>query len=99
MRRGFTPDEDEWLRNNLTGLTYTDMARHLGRDIVTIKRRLVLLDLADFDTPKLQPSQTSKTRMWNRPCLRCKSTELRPHNKYLCTNCSRRADELSSSLG
>ena len=55
----------------------------------TLKRILVREDMADFEGAKyaLSPSHRTQTKMWKRPCIRCKSEVERPKWQYICDKC------------
>ena len=69
--------------------TYRAMAKSMGCCTDTLKRILVREDMADFEGAKyaLSPSHRTQTKMWKRPCIRCKSEVERPKWQYICDKC------------
>lgn len=83
----FNPDQIEWIEKNLDILTLSQMAKELGVCVDTFKRKLVKLGLKEFDGAKFVPPRDFTASFWSRPCIRCKSTNLRPKNQYICSKC------------
>lgn len=76
-----------WLRENHKSLTLNQMAREVGCCVDTLKRILVREGLQDFDGAKFAPKREAHTKLWERPCMRCKDTTPRARNLYLCDGC------------
>ena len=62
------------------------MADYLQCDVTTLRRILVRHNLAIFNGSKY--AIAPETITWNRPCMKCKSTETRPKNQYICDTCT-----------
>lgn len=87
----------DWLADQIGKIPYTQMARHIGIDVVTLKRILMREGLAEFEGAKYTPAPTPP-QMWTRPCISCGCTKPRERHLYLCHPCRKRADEDSSAL-
>lgn len=75
------------------GIPLSDMAIELGHvHIDTVKRMLVLHDIAPHITTKNIALRNQGVAMWSRPCLVCKCTEERPKNQYTCDRCKKKQD-------
>ena len=74
---------------------YTEMARHLGICVDTVKRILYREGLAEFEGAKygIALSSDRNMKMWERPCMRCKSTKPRPKWQYVCNKCKEKYKE------
>lgn len=82
------PDDVEWLRRaHETGLSYTEMASHIGACVDTTKRILVRHGIAEFDAAKYVIARRHTDQFWTRPCMKCGSKQKRPRNLYLCDRC------------
>lgn len=85
--RVLEPEELEWLKAHHLRLSAQRMARHLHvSDYILVK---LLIQHGLRDPTKLAPkySPSLPTHTWRRPCLRCRSTAVRPRNLYLCDRC------------
>jgi hypothetical protein len=94
--RRMTPAELAYLRQAMQDTRpYQEMADHLHVCIDTLKRILMREGLASFSAAKyvLAQSEITKREMWNRPCLSCGSTKLRPRWIYVCSNCKKNRDD------
>tara|TARA_Y100001970_G_scaffold145912_1_gene179143 strand:+ start:18387 stop:18707 length:321 start_codon:yes stop_codon:yes gene_type:complete len=79
---------------------YTEMARHLGICVDTVKRILHREGLAEFDGAKyvVALSSDKHMKMWERPCMKCKCTKPRPKWQYICTKCKEKFSKESESI-
>ena len=68
------------------GNSYYSMADAIGVCVDTLKRILHRNDIVQFEGAKFQTR--SGYEMWDRPCMRCKSQELRPKFQYICDKCA-----------
>lgn len=68
-------------------MTLSDMAKELDVCVDTFKRKLVKLGLKDFDGAKFVPPRDFNAAYWRRPCMRCKGTDRRPKNQFICSRC------------
>ncbi len=97
-----TKDDIKYLANALKKKRpYTEMARHLGVCVDTVKRILQRESLKDFDGAKYVVALSSENfvKMWNRPCMKCKDDKTRPKWQYICNKCKEHNAQHSSSLG
>jgi hypothetical protein len=76
-----------WLTEHHAQVTLTEAARRLDVCVDTLKRILVREGLRDFEGAKYVVARKVTVAMWERPCMDCKSTELRPKNWYYCKKC------------
>jgi len=68
--------------------TYRAMARRFDCCSDTIKRILIREGLAEFNGAKYAiTANQSEIDNWERPCLKCKSTNPRPRWQYVCNKC------------
>ena len=77
----------EWLRQNISELSIKDVAIKFNCCIDTAKRILHRNDIMHFDGAKYEKKRDHDLKMWNRPCMHCKSTDTRPKNQYYCDAC------------
>jgi len=82
-RRILTPEEKDWLRENVTRPLH-EQARQLGVCTDTVKRLHVHLGLRQYPGAKYQPR---KRKTWERPCISCGCTKRRPRNHFFCKRC------------
>lgn len=83
-----SPEQIEWLRSAYELKVHPSlMALHFGLHIDTIKKLLDRYDIAPALSPKHIATRPPKTDTWTRPCMKCKSTDPRPINQYVCTAC------------
>lgn len=82
-----TDDNMTWLTEHHAQVTLTEAARRLDVCVDTLKRILVREGLRDFEGAKYVVARKVTVAMWERPCMDCKSTELRPKNWYYCKKC------------
>lgn len=75
---------EEWVDE---GVPYVEMARRLNINEDTLKRALHKHEIVEFEGAKYQTSRRHDVQKWTRPCLRCKDTEPRPKNQYVCDKC------------
>jgi len=83
----FDANQIEWIESNLDSMTLSDMAKELDVCVDTFKRKLVKLGLKDFDGAKFVPPRDFNAAYWRRPCMRCKGTDRRPKNQFICSRC------------
>jgi len=79
--------ELNWLRRNHDRVPYTEQARRIGVSVDTLKRILVKNGIAEFDGAKYARPPFEDAPRWDRPCIKCGSTEDRLRAYYLCTSC------------
>jgi len=84
------PLQREWLVENHGQLLLIEMAAALSVCVDTLKRILVREGLATFDGAKFAPSHQSGVKMWDRPCMCCRTTTPRPKGQYVCDPCTDR---------
>ena len=82
-----TDDNMTWRTEHHAQVTLTEAARRLDVCVDTLKRILVREGLRDFEGAKYVVARKVTVAMWERPCMDCKSTELRPKNWYYCKKC------------
>ena len=83
-----TPDQLTWLTVAYkTFMPIKEMASYLKMHTDTVKRLLVLHDIAPHLTTKNIAAKQSTYVMWERPCMSCKDTTPRPKNQYVCDKC------------
>ena len=77
----------EWMLHN--DYSYRAMARRLDISSDTLKRVLIREGLAEFDGAKyaIVSQDVENLDLWDRPCLKCKSSEPRTRWQYVCNNC------------
>lgn len=97
MSRKFdiTPEQVSFLRDQYGRTTLKSLAERVGCNIDTLKRLLVRHSIARFPGAKFVPSRSSQETFWSRPCMRCRCTEPRPRNQYLCERCSSDVSDLN----
>ena len=83
----FDADQIDWIEDNLDSMTLSQMAKELDVCVDTFKRKLVKLGLKEFDGAKFVPPRDFNALYWRRPCIRCKRTDRRPKNQYICSKC------------
>jgi hypothetical protein len=81
-----------WLRQNASTITVKDVSAYFNCCVDTAKRILHRNDIIHFDGAKYEKRRDHDLKMWNRPCMGCKSTESRPKNQYFCDVCRERND-------
>ena len=90
-RREPTSEELQWLRENVERATYAAMANRLNVCTDTLQRILVRYKIKSFPSEKFLESNTDflrhNQRLWNRPCMICKTTDQRPRWQYVCDKC------------
>lgn len=83
-----SPDQIEWLRQaNDLRVHPTLMAIHLGFHVDTIKRLLDRYGIKEALSSKHITAGYEQEEMWERPCMKCKTTAPRPRNQYICDRC------------
>lgn len=85
-----SPEDQDWLRANYATLTQREMADHLGCCVDTLKRKLMVLGIAEFSGSKYVAAVPRYSQTWTRPCMDCGSTKPRPRNHYYCPTCRTR---------
>lgn len=100
--RTISDDQINWLRQHHplvslprrdpSRMSYKMLADHVGVCVDTVKRILVLHNIANFESEKYAISRTQETPTWRRPCMQCGCTKPRPRNKYICQPCKIRMD-------
>jgi len=80
---------------------YTEMSRHLGVCVDTVKRILQREGLKDFDGAKYVVARTSDNyiNMWTRSCMKCGDDKPRPKWQYICNKCKELNSQHSGALG
>ena len=66
--------------------SYASMAERIDVCVDTLKRILHRNGIVEFEGAKFQTRTGYK--MWDRPCMKCGTQELRPKNQYICDKCS-----------
>lgn len=69
-----------------------EMAQVIGVHVDTLKRILDRNGLVPAFSEKHMASlseKKAKCGLWQRPCMKCKSTKPRPVNQYVCDACKR----------
>lgn len=84
-----TDEQLKWLAEVHERYSFVAMANHIGCHVDTLKRILAREGLREFDGAKYTPA--AKIDEWDRPCIQCGSTERRPKNWFMCSDCRRRA--------
>ena len=79
-----SPQTLDWLRSN-KDKPISLISKHLGVCEDTAKRVLARNGLRTFDGAKYAIPPQSK--LWTRPCIRCRSTIPRPKNLFFCNPC------------
>ncbi len=77
---------------------YSEMAAHLDMCVDTLKRKLHQQGIIEFEGAKYQRPIEEFVLTWNRPCMRCKCTESRPKNQYICGRCKEVTAEINGLL-
>jgi hypothetical protein len=77
----------EWMLHN--DYSYRAMARRFDISSDTLKRILIREGLAEFDGAKyaIVSQEIENLDLWERPCIKCKSSDPRPRWQYVCDNC------------
>ena len=89
-----TPEQLEWLRSAHSLRVHPSlMAIHLGYHIDTIKRLLDRYGIQEALSPK-HITTSADDHLWSRPCMRCKTTNPRPRNQYICDRCKQSHETL-----
>lgn len=89
QRRPISADQIEWLRHqNNIGMSYKDMASHVGVCTDTLKRILHRNRIVLFDGAKYQDNRDVDLKLWSRPCSSCGDTTPRPKWKFFCRPCA-----------
>ena len=87
-RRPLTNSELDLLRWMLDeNYTYRAMAKRFGVCTDTLKRILMREELMEFEGAKYAVAPTRHEQMWERPCIKCRSTQKRPKWQYICDPC------------
>lgn len=83
----YKPEDLQWLREHHHEVTLTAAADRLGVCVDTLKRLLVKEGLRSFDGAKYTLARQHTVEMWDRPCMKCRSSERRPKGYYFCRPC------------
>ena len=86
-----TKRQVQWLKRNQLRRSYGEQADKLGVSIDTLKRLLHRYGIRKFDGAKYARLPSEDAPRWQRPCIRCGSTEDRPKGYYMCSRCRARA--------
>lgn len=86
-RVAISDDQVAWLRQaKKSGLSYAEMAAHIGCCEDTLKRILVRNDIATFSSEKYNATAIV-IKTWTRPCNRCGDDTPRPRFQFTCDDC------------
>ena len=87
-RRPLTKNERDLLRHMLDqGYTYRSMAARFGVCTDTIKRILMREGICEFEGAKYAVAPSKSEKIWERPCINCRTTKPRPKWQYICDPC------------